>query len=109
MASLKDKITQEQEERKTWENIADILTDDGKEKLRKGEVLGFKQADGDMHFYKVVKINRKSDQYYVKRMKYLYNDDDIEQMDKELKERQNGDGKEPDQEADSQGSQASKS
>lgn len=75
---MKELIDKEIKDRRTWDNIADILTPEGKQKIKTGKVLGFKQEDGEVHHYKVVKINRKSDKFYVQRLNHLMDEEEMQ-------------------------------
>jgi hypothetical protein len=90
--SLRSQLNKQEKARRGWQNAADVLSEEGKAALKKDMVMGFKQEDDQIHYYKVVHINRKSNKYYIQRMGNLLNEEDIEKMNKIIKEHEEGGG-----------------
>ena len=66
--------------RKDLENIGDMLTPKGFENLRVGQVLGFQKDDGQVQQYRIVLMNRRKKECWVKKTKLLT----MEQLEAEL-------------------------
>ena len=81
--SLRKKLNKEQTERDTWETIADVLTPEGKKNFKKGDLIGFKQADGTTHHYKFTRINRAKDIFMVNRTKVFTPEEAEQHMEDE--------------------------
>lgn len=85
-SNVSNKVSKASRARKDWETIADVLTDEHKKIIKRGDMLGFKQADGSQHHYKVMRVNRAKDIFMVKRMK-MYTPEEYGQLSEEELER----------------------
>ena len=65
-----------EEDPSTWETIADVLNDSGKENVKLGDVLSFKQADGSDHHYKLMQVDKDKDIFMVKQVE-MFDPEDV--------------------------------
>lgn len=62
-----------------WQDISDVLTPEGIERIKVGQVLTFKNEDTETN----LKIRRKSKGKVWAEQVYLYKEDEVEVTDKE--------------------------
>ncbi|MFE7720104.1 hypothetical protein ACFU44_13805 [Nocardia rhizosphaerihabitans] len=69
-------------QKKNSENIGDMLTPAGLAKIKVGQTLGFKQEDGTIKNYKVVKRRVKRQELWVRPIQ-LYKPEQVKVVDNE--------------------------
>lgn len=61
-------------------DFSDVLSENGKKLIKKGQILGFKK-NGVISHYKCVRVNKKSDIFQFKKMDYLFSGEEVEDIE----------------------------
>jgi hypothetical protein len=77
-------IDKEIHARKNWIDFSEVLSDNGKKLIKRGQLLGFKK-DNVITYYKAMRINKKSDIFLFKQLPKLFTPEEIEAIEKEGK------------------------
>lgn len=66
--------------RRNWLDFSDVLSENGKKLIKKGQILGFSK-DGTITHYKCMRVNKKSDIFQFKKLDYLFTAEEVEDIE----------------------------